>query len=120
MPTHETREGCEGRLDSRLRGNDRTVQCAQPGFRVRRLSLAYHGQSFALARATHRGVQRGEAPLRSSYPPRVGGRGLTARIETGAAGFACALPALHVDSRVRGNDKMGRGGSLGLMVEGKC
>jgi len=28
------------------------------------------------ARATHRGVQRGEAPLRFFYPPRLGARGL--------------------------------------------
>ena len=28
------------------------------------------------ARATHRGVQRGEAPLRFLHPPRLGARGL--------------------------------------------
>ena len=57
-----------------------------------------------LTRATHRGVLRGEAPLRSFLSPKNGGqRGLTARIQTGAAGFARALPALHVDSRLRGN-----------------
>ena len=30
--------------------------------------------------ATHRGVQRGEAPLRYSYPPRLGVWGLTSTV----------------------------------------
>jgi hypothetical protein len=32
------------------------------------------------AHATHRGVQRGEAPLHFFYPPRMGARGLTVRL----------------------------------------
>jgi hypothetical protein len=71
------------------------------------------------------GAYRGAQPRATSYQlmahgHRVGGRGLTARIETGAAGFARALPALHVDSRFRGNDRIGSRGSIGLMVESKC
>ena len=62
-------------LDSRLRGNDRSGAvhlCRALGdLQCRRIT-----GKLRFARATHRGVQRGEAPLRSFRSPKSGGQGV--------------------------------------------
>jgi hypothetical protein len=58
-------------------------------------------------RATHRGVQRGAAPSAFlSNPPRLGDRGLISHIET-LATTECGPPRDVLDSRLRGNDRLG-------------
>jgi hypothetical protein len=78
-------------VDSRLRGNDKTGAAE----RCRGLGCPPDSKN-SLESPFDKGELRG-----------FEGQGLDSRHEDGAGGFCLALPTLHVDSSLRGNDKTG-------------